>query len=129
MSTPASTLSTRFYVVRLDLAREPGHPAGSARDRYTLVLPLGEDGRIVGDTAKAHPELCRVSHADESGELRHGRMRLDEDGAWTLEFDEPGEAPEVGFRFGQEQFQPGEYVSILRDDEEHTYRVVSLIPA
>lgn len=127
MSTPASAVPDRFRIVHLDLAREPDHPEGSANDRYTLLVPLDPEGRILASEARAHPDLCRVSHTADRGEIKRGLMRPGPHGAWIFDFGEKSGEPEVGFRFAEERFVPGEYVSVVRGDEEHTYRVISLL--
>ena len=128
MNTPASVVPDHFYVVHLDLAREPGHPDGSVEDRYTLLLPLAEDGRIIEPEARAYPDYCRVSRASGQADIKRGLIRRDSDGAWVFDFGEAEAEPEVGFRFSQERFNPGEYVSIRRGEKQHTYRVISLQP-
>ena len=121
----ADAVPDHFYVVHLDLAREPGHPEGSANDRYSLLLPLGPDGRILEAEARRHPDYCRVSRTDPQGDIIRGRMKPERSRNWSFDF---GEAEESGFRFGEERFAPGEYVTILRGRDEHTYRVISLQP-
>jgi hypothetical protein len=128
MTIPASAVPEHFHVVHLDLAREPGHPDGSALDRYTLLLPLAADGRIIESEARAHPDDCRVSHASGQADIKRGLIRRDSDGAWIFDFGDAEGEPEVGFRFSQERFSPGEYISIQRGKDQHTYRVVSLQP-
>jgi hypothetical protein len=128
MSTTTSNAPEHFHVVHLDLAREAGHPTGSARDRYTLLLPLDGEGRILEAEARRHPDHCRVSHTDEHDEIVRGLLRPAPEGAWSFDFSAAGQGEETGFRFAQERFTPGEYVSIVRDGEEHTYRVISLQP-
>jgi hypothetical protein len=124
--TPAdSEIPDHFQVVHLDLAREPGHPYGSADDRYTLLLPLGPDGRILEAEARRHPGYCRVSRLDPAGAVVRGLMRPGPGRDWRLDF---GEAEEAGFRFAEQRFSPGEYVAVLRDGDPHTYRVISLQP-
>jgi hypothetical protein len=119
----------RFWIIHLDLAREPGHPEGSALDRYTLVLPLGADHRIDRRCCGDFPDLCRVAHSAEDGEILRGLVRLETDGSWTFDYGDAVESAESGFRFSQQIFEPGEYVSIQRNGDEHTYVVVSLQPA
>jgi hypothetical protein len=128
MNTSASSAPDHFHIVHLDLAREPGHPDGSAQDRYTLLLPLAADGRIIVPEARAHSDYCRVSHACGQDDIKRGWIRRGDDGAWVFDFGDAEGEPEIGFRLAQEQFNPGEYVSILRGAHEHTYRVVSLQP-
>ena len=117
-----------FHVIHLDLAREPGHPEGSVRDRYTLVLPLEADGRIDQDYCHRFPDLCTVVRLSEDGGVRRGLIRREADKTWVFDYGDAVEGDETGFRFGQERFTPGEYVSIERDGVQHPYRVISLQP-
>jgi hypothetical protein len=124
--TPAdSEIPDHFQVVHLDLAREPDHPIGSAEDRYTLLLPLGPDGRILEAQARRHPDYCRVSRMDPAGAVVRGLMRPGPGRDWRFDF---GEAEEAGFRFSEQRFSPGEYVAVLRGGDPHTYRVIALQP-
>jgi hypothetical protein len=115
-----------FRIVHLDLAREPGHPSGSIEDRYTLVLPLDEQGRIDVDYCRKFPELCRVAHSSLEGGVHRGLVRQEADGTWVFDYGDADRTIETGFRLDQERFVPGEYVSIVRNGQEHPYRVVSL---
>ncbi len=128
MNVPAPATPDHFYVVHLDLAREPGHPEGSLEDRYTLLLPLTADGSILKAEARAHPDFCRVSRAYAQDEVKRGLIVHESDGTWVFDFGDAEREPEVAFRFSKERFIPGEYVSIQRGDDQHTYRVVSLQP-
>ena len=124
----AIAVRERFRLIRLDLAREPGHPQGSRLDRYALVLPLLPDGRIDRGECQAHPEFCRVTRRSAQGEEAHGLIHRDADGAWIFDYGQAGPGPDVVFRLTEERFAPGEYVSVRRDDGEHAYRVISLQP-
>ena len=125
MSTADPDIPDHFQVVHLDLAREPDHPDGSAKDRYTLLLPLGPDGLILEAQARRHPDYCRVSRMDPEGAIVRGLMRPGPDRNWRFDF---GEAEEAGFRFAEQRFSPGECVAVLRDGAQHTYRVIALQP-
>ena len=46
---------TPFHHIRLELAREPGHPAGAPDEGYDIVAPLDTDGRVDGDAQRAEP--------------------------------------------------------------------------
>lgn len=115
-----------FRIIHLDLAREAGHPQGSAQDRYTLVLPLDSEGRIDQAFCREFPDFCRVAHASPEGGIHRGLVRRDSDGTWSFDYGDADMTVETGFRLGQERFAPGEYVSIVRDGQPHTYRVISL---
>ena len=125
MSGADSDIPDHFQVVHLDLAREPDHPQGSAEERYTLLLPLGPDGRILEAQARRHPDYCRVSRTDPQGAIVRGLMRPGPDRSWRFDF---GETEESGCRFGEERFNPGDYVTVLRGRDARTYKVVSLQP-
>ena len=120
--TPAdSDIPDHFQVVHLDLA--PGAPDASAGDRYTLLLPLGPDGRILEAQARRHPDYCRVSRLDHDGGVVRGLMRPGPGGVWRFDF---GEAQKAGLRLGAERFTPGDPVTVLGDGGPRTYRVVAL---
>lgn len=114
-----------FQVVHLDLAREAEWPSGSANERYTLLLPLGPDGRILEAEALRHPHHCRVSRIDSWGSIVRGVMRPGPDSHWRFDF---GDAEEAGFRFGEERFAPGQRVVVLRGADRHVYEVIALQP-
>lgn len=115
--------------IRLELAREPGHPQGSKRDGYEFVAPLLDDGRIDGAQWPAQAERCWVRRFRAQEEDRLGRLARDADGQWFFDYDEDtDEDDEAGFRFGDERFVIGEYVSIEDEGRMHTYRVVAADP-
>lgn len=118
---------TIFRLVRLALAREAGHPEGDLGHSYRLVLPLRPDGRIDEAAFRAEPERCRVVREDEDQE-RIGRLHHGPGGRWSFTYLDEKNSEDIGFRFETERFVPGEYVSLSRDDGQHTYRVVSQQP-
>ena len=130
MSATAKTpvqLPREFRRIRLELAREPGHPAGSSRDGYELIAPLDRDGRIDAALWRAHREACRVTRfrAHEDDEIGH--LIHKPGGSWTFHYDISGEDDdEAGYRFQDERFAVGEYLSVKEEDKQHTYRVVSV---
>ncbi len=118
-----------FREIRLELAREKDHPAGARNFGYRFVAPLDVNGQIEPDQWARHREACRVvrfrpNEADEIGHLvrRPG-------GSWAFRYDVSGtDDDEAGFRFNAERFVIGEYVSVKEDEENHTFRVVSVEP-
>lgn len=126
MLQPESDTQT-FHVIHLDLAREPGHPQGSTHDYYTLVLPLHADGRIDAAECKAYPDLCAVTRVSEDSGVKRGLIRR-EGQTWVFDYGDAVEEQDTGFRFDDERFVPGEYVSVQRDGRQHPYRVISLRP-
>jgi hypothetical protein len=123
MSPADRDIPEHFQVVHLDLAREPDQAPGSAQDRYTLLLPLGPDGRILEAEARRHPGYCRVSRMAPDGGIVRGLMRPGPDRDWRFDF---GETEESGFRFGEERFAPGQHVTVLRGRDLYTYEVIVL---
>lgn len=121
-------LPENFRHVRLLLAREQGHPDGEADHGYDILMPLTPDGHIDGDVATAHKANCRVrrfrpGEADAIGVLARGPG-----GHWAVDYPGTGSHnDEPAFRFEDEKFEQGEYVSIREDDGEmHTFRVAQV---
>ena len=129
--TPAEPdIPDHFQVVHLDLAPEHELAEGSANDRYTLLLPLGPDGRILetgGAPASDHRRASLRTNRPQPGESSAAWKcpRPGPDQHWRFDF---GETEEAGFRFGEERFAPGQYVVVLRGQDHHTYKVVALQP-
>ena len=117
-----------FRRIRLELAREPDHPAGSRRHGYVFVAPLDEAGKIDAKLWKQHRADCRVVRFrpddEDVGHLVHRPG-----GTWGFHYDIDGdEDDEWGYRFADEKFVIGEYVSIDEGGKMHTFRVVSVEP-
>jgi len=117
-----------FRHIHLELAREPDHPAGDSGHGYDILAPLTDEGHLDAETWRAHKHRCRVRRfrpAEESsiGVLRHGPGRR-----WYIDYDPGSDADdEPGYRFEDERFVPGEYVSIREDDGViHTFRVTAV---
>lgn len=122
-----SDLPDEFRHIRLELAREAGHPTGDRSHGYDILAPLTEDARIDAESWRANAARCRVrrfrpDEEDAIGVLRHGPG-----GRWYFDYNHEREADnEAGFRFGDESFVPGEYISIREDDGDmHTFVVIS----
>lgn len=125
----AADLPHNFRRIRLELAREPGHPMGSAQIGYTLLVPLDANDRIDPETWKTHRDASRVVRFRPDEEDDVGHLVRKPGGSWALHYDVSGdEDDEAGYRFGDERFVVGEYVSIREDDGMHTFRVVSVEP-
>jgi hypothetical protein len=118
---------TQFHHVRLELAREPGHPAGDPMDGYDLVAPLDREGRLDGEALYAEPERGHVRRFSGGQTVGRGRLRRGPGGAWLLDLDDGEAADALGFRFGEERFVTGEYVSLtLPSGAQHTYVVAGV---
>lgn len=125
MSGTAPTL----YAIRLERAREPGHPEGSAADGYEFTAPLTPDGRLDSANWSGARADCFVRRFRRGEAERHGRLARKGGGAWFFDYDRGDDADdETGFRFGEESFIVGEYVSLREEDGMHTYRVTAVEP-
>lgn len=123
-----SSLPASFRQIRLELAREPGHPVGDAGIAYVIVAPLDLDNRIDPDLWKRHREACRVARFRPGKDDDLGHLVHRTGGAWAFQYDiSSNSADDVGYHFSDEHFVPGEYVSISEDGKMHTFRVVSTI--
>ena len=123
-----SSLPPEFRQIRLELAREPGHPEGSNATGYDLVAPLDQDQRLSADLWRKYKEHCRVHRFREGEDDMVGRLARKPGGAWYFDYDQDATSDnEDAYHLGSEHFLLGEYVSI-RDEhgKMHTYRVVSV---
>ena len=110
--------------IRLELAREPGHPQGDAGSGYDIVAFLDDDGRLDLDQCRAQAARCRVRRFVQDVTVATGLLRHTTGDRWVLDFSGDDREDATGFRLGEEQFVPGEYVSIIAaDDIAHTYCV------
>jgi len=115
---------SQFHHIRLELAREPGRPAGEPSEGYDIVAPLDGDGRLDGDALRGEPERCYVRRFSRDETLSKGRLRQGPGGRWLVDMEDGDAGDAVGFRFGEERFVTGEYVSLsLPSGEQHTYVV------
>jgi hypothetical protein len=122
---------TTLSHIELELAREPGHPLGDRNHGYHLYLPLTEEGRIDGKAWQQHRHACRVRRIRPNEEDARGRILHGPGGRWIFDYTEDTDRDnETGFRFSEERFVPGEYVSIHEDDgKTHVFQVIAVRPA
>ena len=111
--------------LRLELAREPEHPAGSPLHGFEIVAPLNADGLLDLDEWRDKKSHCLVRRFWQGEGDRHGT--LTHNGShWRFHYAEtPEDDDEDVFRLGAHKLLVGEYISVTEDDgEEHTFRVV-----
>lgn len=116
-----------FRRIRLELAREKGHPEGSARDGYILILPLDAEARIDVDSWREHRSLCRVIRFREGEEDELGRLQHQQASGWAFHYSTPPNAEdEKALHLETDQFAIGAYVTIREEDGLHTFQVASV---
>lgn len=123
------SLPNTFKRIRLELAREPGHPEGDSSIGYQFTAPLDPDARIDADLWREHRKDCTVLRFRPKGDLDIGHL-VRRGGGWAFHYDIDGdEEDEAGFRFADHAFRLGEYVSIRDGDDMRTFRVASITAA
>jgi hypothetical protein len=129
MSSPKPILNTSlpstFRQIRIELAREQGHPEGAHNIAYILVAPLDDDRHIDAETWRGHRDACRVARLRPGKATVHGRLVHCRGGSWAFEY-EANIPSEAGYHFNEERFVPGEYVSVNEEGRMHPFRVVSV---
>ncbi len=122
-----TSLPAQFRQIRIELAREPGHPEGDTGVAYVIIAPLDGNDRIDPALWCEHREACRIARLRPGQEDRPGQLVHRQGGGWAFHYSATAKMPdEVGFHFANERFVPGEYVSINESGKMHTYRVVSV---
>ncbi|CAN5290903.1 hypothetical protein BH09PSE1_BH09PSE1_29050 [soil metagenome] len=116
-----------FHHIRLELAREPGHPHGDSRDGWDLVAALDDDGRLDLEACRADPKRCFVRRFVRDATIATGHLRHSVGDWWILDLEGENDLDASGIRFGEERFVLGDYVSIVSaDGKAHTYGVERL---
>lgn len=124
----SNDLPGNFRRIRLELAREPGHPEGDSGIGYTLLAPLGPDGSLDIESARHLRDKCKVIRFRRGEESEDGYLRRRPGGSWAFhyDFDDGAEDDDPAFKLERHRFNPGDYVTIMEDEGAHTYRVVSV---
>ena len=112
--------------IRLELARTPDFPEGSASRSYLLHLPLGEDGLIDEDSLRKTPASATVRRFWPSEPDMAGYVVRTPRG-WAFSY-EPGEEDDEGiFHLESHPIRPGEYITLTEPDGRRLpFRVASL---
>jgi len=122
-----ASLPAQFRQIRIELAREPGHPEGDSAVAYVIIAPLDVDDRIDPMLWRDHREACRIARLRPGQQDNHGRLVHRQGGSWAFHYDTGANTPdEAGFHFADQRFETGEYVTINEGGKMHTYRVVSV---
>ncbi len=122
--------------VRLELARTPEFPEGSAQHGYEFVAPLTPDGQLDRDDWHHERTACRVRRFWPQADDEHGHLVHHRGDRWAFRYDQAppdDDGTEAGqepiFRFDRHRFVVGEYVTITEHDGvPRTFRVVQVAP-
>ncbi len=116
--------------IRLELARDHEHPAGSPAIGYEFAAPLDATGKINPDEWHTRRANCRVRRFRPGEADDIGHLIRKPGGSWAFHYDihSDEEDDEAGYRFGDHVFTLGEYVSIREDETLRTFRVASVQP-
>jgi len=102
--------------IRLELARTPDHPDGSARHGYEFVAPLNAGGHLVAADWQKARDACTVRRFWADADDEHGRLIHRRDGKWAFSYAVGDDDDEPIFRFDKHVFRQGEYVSVTEHD-------------
>ena len=105
----------RWNLVRLELARTPQFPQGSASRAYMLRVPLDETGCIDEQALARRPAMATVrrfwpNEPDQTGYLvRNGA-------GWAFSYAIGEEDDEKVYHLGEHPLRVGDYVTITEPD-------------
>jgi hypothetical protein len=116
----------KWKTVRLELARSPRFPNGSASRAYLLHLPLDDSGLVDEETFRRSPALGTVRRHWPSERDRTGYVIRKKNG-WAFSYAIGDADDEDLFHLESHPLKPGEYVTITEPDGERLpYRVVAI---
>jgi hypothetical protein len=114
-------------VITLELARNPGHPAGDPMHGYVFRAPLDAKGHFNRYAWAVNKDLCTVRRIEKGREVESGLLILNSRGKWVFSYAPGDEDDETLFRLGDHRFVPGEYISITEHDGmERTFKVATV---
>lgn len=115
-----------WILVRLELARTPDFPEGSASHTYLLRLPLGDDGLIDEAAFSLQPALATVRRS-WPGEEDHTGYLLRKGRGWAFSYALGEEDDESLHHLEAHPIRLGEYLTVTEPDGTRLpFRVASL---
>ena len=111
-------MTAKLRTIRLELARDPAHPEGSAEHGYEFVAPLEQGGHIDVEGWRRERQRCKVRRFWRGADDQHGHLIHTQGRRWTFHYDldRAPQADESGWKFDAHVFNPGEYVSVVEQD-------------
>lgn len=114
----------RWKTIRLELARSPRFPNGSASRAYLLHLPLEDDGLVNEEAVRRSPALATVRRHWPNERDRAGYVIRKKNG-WAFSYAIGEEDDEELFHLESHPLLPGQYATITEPDGDRLpYRVV-----
>lgn len=104
-----------WKTIRLELARTPEFPNGSAGRAYLLRLPLDEHGRLDEEKYAEHPEHATVRRFWPNEPDRNGYLIRKPDG-WSFSFDADENEDEPRLQIGGQAIRLGENIMVRETD-------------
>ena len=116
--------------IRLELARTPDFPNGSAAHAYEFIAPLDGKGHLDSKDWPQAKAACTVRRFWNGEDDEHGVLIQRRNGSWAFSYDAGDDDDEPIFRFDKHLFVVGEYVTVTEHDGvARPFRVVSVTPA
>jgi len=101
--------------IRLELARTPEYPEGSAECGYEFIAPLDQAGHLDSKQWTRDKAKCTVRRFWSRENDEHGRLSHHPGGVWAFSY-QGDDTEEPIFRLDKHVFQPGAYVSVTEHD-------------
>ena len=118
-----------WTTIRLELARTPAFPNGSAARSYVLRLPLATDGRIDEREYGCHPELATVRRFWPNQPDRHGSLLRTAEG-WAVTYGPGNAGADRVDRMDADAILPGSRVTLAGPEGDRLpFEVKALAPA
>jgi hypothetical protein len=115
--------------IRLELARTPDFPEGSAERGYEFVAPLTKDNHIDAEAWTHAKDHCRVVRFWGDAPKQTGRLRHVGSG-WRFDYIPKEDSDdEPLFKLDRHTLTVGSYLSITEHDGvQRPFKIVSIIP-
>jgi hypothetical protein len=116
--------------IRLELARTPEFPDGSAAHGYEFMAPLDARGHLDSREWFESKGACTVRRFWAGEPMEHGSLVQRKDGSWAFSYAAGEGDDEPIFRFDRHLFVEGEYVTVTEHDGvARPFRIVRVAPA
>jgi len=116
--------------IRLEMARTPDFPDGSAAHGYEFVAPLDARGHLDSREWFETKGACTVRRFWAGEAVEHGDLVQRKDGTWAFSYTGGEDDDEPIFRFDRHLFVEGEVVTVTEHDGvARPFRIAHVSPA